>query len=473
MVLKGGTLKFISQNQDEIEQKLKDILEDYGTTIEVVVHNITNKYAVSFVIKITVDIKFKYVFEESGPLYINAQLPTVIILKLFVYNEKGTAFVDNEVTTQKDIDTLQIERRTQICPSVLYVKDIDGKKQKGTLDWELFELLHKCIVTTKSGNRLSIYQILQCRFPTGGVHILKKKAFFMEFLSCKSLNEFCEIPENFAEGKLATSIDSVQLDIATNPTLVLGLDKDSFKKMALHYITLKLFSLNCIHGDLHASNVYILIDGTNIIILIIDLGNGKIDSLQLKFDAGISDTIDETEFSDILKFNLKRNFCIIGKTPDLHAERLTQLCLKLKQKEDIKTIIDTEIAEMRYFDAAVMINMCVEITGHYHSTFIPYLSKNKDIYMPLYCCYKDPETETTCNTIIEKGLFSNQGTKRQKSDKYVPAIEGGFSFYKNRSNKFITSKQINRKSKKRKNKTRNTKKSRKITMKKRRNRTKK
>jgi hypothetical protein len=435
---------------------------------------------VVFVLQITFAEKFKDAFDRSGlPL----SSDNVIILKFFVYNHNpiSTQIVDNEVNTQT---TLALQTSSQqICPSVLYCKDI----KEDTIDDAIYALLKRNRAEKKSDilNRaepnkilggtmyhyISLTNISSLKFDD-----CKKKAFFMEFVSCKTLLEFCEISENFNMGNSVTSIDGIPLTIGhtpNTPNLVLGLDNRSFKTMALHYVTLKLFKLNCIHGDLHASNVYVLLDGTNIVFLVIDLGNGKIDvHLQLKLHE-ITDKTTQIEVDDTLVFNLRRIFCIKGKPPLDHAKRLAQLYLELEPlKPDtvINPIIDKKIYNKSYFDAAVMINMCVEIDGHYDSTFLTYVTMRRDIFIPLYCCYKDLITEQMCDQIIEQCLYPIIDT--QPEPKRAKTTGGSF-IYKNRINKFIASKQINnksKKSKKRKNKTINRKNSRKITRKKLKNR---
>jgi len=73
------------------------------------------------------------------------------------------------------------------------------------------------------------------------------------------------------------------------------------------------------------------------------------------------------------------------------------------------------------------------------------LTRQSDIFTPLYCCYKDSTTQERSNQIIEQCLYPIIDTqpepKRAKTT-------GGSSIYKNRINKFIASKQINNKSKK-------------------------
>lgn len=428
---------------------------------------------VVFVLQITFAKRFTVSFDRRGlPL----SSGNVIILKFFVYldNHINTQIVDNEVNTQTRLALQEISQ--QICPSVLYCKDITGD----AIDNAINDLLNRNKAEKKS-NILSraepnimlgdnMYHYISTKISRLTGNDCKKKAFFMEFFSCKTLLEFCEIPENFNMGNSVTSIDGIQVTIGHTPNTtnsVLGLDKDSFKKMTLHYVTLKLFKFNCIHGDLHASNVYVLLDDTNIVFLVIDLGHGKIDdNLQLKlYEVPIP---QKANIEDTLNFNLARTLCIKGQPAKIHAIRLTNLYLELKPDTVIKPIIDNKIVNNSYFDAVVMINMCIDQSSLSTSTFLTYLTKQCDIFTPLYCCYKDLKTETMCNQIIEQCLY----TRTESTLKSAMITDGG-TVYKNRINKFIASKQINRKSKKRKNKTINRKKSRKITRKKLNNRSKK
>jgi hypothetical protein len=314
----------------------------------------------------------------------------------------------------------------------------------------------------------------------------KKKAFFMEFFSCKSLLNFCNISRYFAEGQPVTSIDNIQLKIGHTPNTqnyVLGLDSRSFKTMALHYVTLKLFKLNCIHGDLHDSNVYVLLDGTNIVFLVIDFGNGKIDdtlSLKLYKIPAIQDYKDYTQEDKKKAMNWLLDLLLQKKcfrTKD-HAIYLTSNYLHLltfldvadDMYQSIKILIDNKRISRDYFKAAIYINMCVEINSYFPSTFSEHIEVGQFAYASLYSCYKDLITEQMCNQIIEQCLYPIIDT--QPEPKRAKTTGGGF-IYKNRINKFIASKQINNKSKKSKkikNKTINRKKSRKITRKKLKNR---
>ena len=501
MVLKGGTLQFISQNQDTIEEKLIEILQDQDTTIILVSCNqqleTDNGIGIlAFVLQITFAEKFKAAFDRSGlPLYNTVPSDKVIILKFFVYNHNPISgqIVDNEVETQRLLDLKTVSQ--QICPSVLYVKDIEETIQEGTIDHAIYSFLRrkKAIIKVSSARGIVTNEeqymymydyilSISLRFfsSTAPFDSLKKKAFFMEFFSCKSLLNFCDIPQYFDEGKSVTSIDGITLTIdhiPNTPQYVLGLDKDSFKKMALHYVTLKLFKFNCIHGDLHASNVYVLLDGTNIVFLVIDFGNGKIgDDLQLKLYEiphiiGYKDyTLEhQREAKAWLYGQLFRKHCFRKKE---HAIYLLAIYVHLIIFPDatadmykyIKTLIDNKTTITDMFKVAIIINMCVENNSLFPSTFSSHIEVGESAYAPLYCSYKDLKTQGMCNQIIEQCLYPI--TERELLPKRAKTTGGG-SFYKNRINKFIVSKQINRKSKKRKNKTRNTKKSRKITMKKR------
>ena len=407
--------------------------------------------------------------------------------------------------TQRLLDLKTVGQ--QICPSVLYVKDIEEGTIAGTIDKALYDLLKNNMVsTTVTYTRYDatmyeyISRMIERYFPQMAFNSLKKKAFFMEFFSCKSLLNFCKIPQNFEEGKSVTSIDDIPLTIDHTPNttgLVLGLDTDSFITMALHYVTLKLFKFHCIHGDLHASNVYVLLDGTNIVFLVIDLGNGIISSSRLKLtitfidDIKVKDTAlqynknllgqklqrkndvreqteDNTRYFGRLNDYQKTNLLTIA---ELYARLIQLRARNASIFDDI--FYNIEIGKL-YFNAAVMINMCIAYNSPFTSTFNSHVDLEEGYaYTHLYCSYKDEPTLQRFNKIIEQCLYSKIDTQQPPK---IAKTTGGGSFYKNRINKFIVSKQINRKSKKskkRKNKTRNTKKSRKITMKKRRNRTKK
>jgi hypothetical protein len=496
MVLKGGSLKFTAGNTPE--DVILAILQDDSTTIVFISENHNYRGVSVFIFKITVAEKFKYTFDRSGlPLYTTESSKTVIILKFFVYNHDPTSalIVNNEVSTQERLASRTSSQ--QICPSVLYCKDIkDGTLDNAILNFLKHNQYNTVAAVSQINQGKTMYQYIESQSERGheqAFHSLKKKAFFMEFFSCKSLLNFCDIPQHFAEGKSVTSIDGIQLDIVTNrdnPKYVLGLDKDSFKKMALHYVTLKLFNFNCIHGDLHTSNVYVLLDDTNIVFLVIDLGDGKIDdNLQLKLDEIHLDkklTIRDPKLTDevkynVLYFNLSSKWCI-RKNED--ADYLTRLYLELIKHDDaynnmykyIKTLIDNKTATTDYFRAAVIINMCIEINSPHSSIFAIHLGISIRTYMPVFCRHKDLATETMCNQIIEQCLYPRTETEIPPK---IAKTNGGGSIYKNRINKFIASKQINnkskksKKSKKRKNKTINRKKSRKITRKKLKNRRKK
>ena len=508
MVLKGGSLKFIDGNKPE--DVILEILQDHDTTIILVSENQQvdkNKGIgiLAFVLQITFAEKFKDAFDRRGlPLYNTVSSDKVIILKFFVYNHNSISgqIVDNEVETQKRPDALTSSQ--QICPSVLYCKDIEETIQEGTIDHAIYAFLRskKAIrkvssasgIVTNEEKYMTMYDYissisLQFFSSTALFDSLKKKAFFMEFFSCKSLLNFCDIPQYFNEGKLVTSIDGITLTIdhtPNTPNLVLGLDNRSFKTMALHYVTLKLFKFNCIHGDLHVSNVYVLLDGTNIVFLVIDFGNGKIDdNLRLKLYKipviqGYKDYTLELQrkaqawlYGQLLQKNCFR-------TTD-HAIYLTSNYLHLLTISDvtddmyqyIKILSDNKIISRDYFKEAIYINMCVEINSYFPSTFSKHIEVGQFAYASLYSCYKDLTTEQMCNQIIEQCLYPIIDTQQTQQEPKRAKTSGGDSVYKNIINKFIVSKQINRKSKKRKNKTKNTKKSRKITRKKRINKTKK
>jgi len=484
------------------EDVILEILQAPDTTIILLseTHQIDKPKEIGivvFVLQITFAERFKDAFDRSGlPL----SSDKVIILKFFVYNDNPISgqIVDNEVNTQTRL-ALQ-ETSQQICPSVVYDKDITGD----IIDNAIYDLLHNrnaiikvssvTGIVTNEDKLITMYayilSYIKSCFPTQETFdILKKKAFFMEFFSCKSLRNFCDIPQYFAEGQPVTSIDGIPLTIGhtpNTPNLVLGLDNRSFKTMALHYVTLKLFKLNCIHGDLHASNVYVLLDGTNIVFLVIDFGNGKIDdNLRLKLYKipviqGYKDYTPENKkkaMNWLLDLLLQKN-CF--RTKD-HAIYLTSNYLHLLTFSDvaddmykyIKILSDNKRISRDYFKAAIYINMCVEINSYFPSTFSKHIEVGQFAYASLYSCYKDLITEQMCNQIIEQCLYPIIDTKPEP--KRAKTTGGGF-IYKNRINKFIASKQINnkskksKKSKKRKNKTINRKKSRKITRKKLQNR---
>ena len=509
MVLKGGSLKFIHGKKPEYV--ILEILQAPDTTIILLSENHKSTGVSAFVLQITFAERFKDAFDRSGlPLYNIVSSDKVIILKFFVYHDNPTIAlkVNNEVETQRLLDLKTVGQ--QICPSVLYCKDIEEGTIAGTIDKALYDLLQRpdckavlknnMVSTTVTYTRYeaTMYEYISIRigqyFPQMAFNSLKKKAFFMEFFSCKSLLDFCKIPQYFAEGMSVTSIDGIPLTIdhTHNTTgLVLGLDPDSFITMALHYVTLKLFKFHCIHGDLHASNVYVLLDGPDIVFLVIDLGYGNISSSRLKLTITIIDDIIVKETAlqynkNLLEQKLQRkndvreqtedNTQYFGRLNDYQKTNLLTLAelyarlitLKARNASIFDDIFYNIKIEKLYFNAAVMINMCIAYISPFTSTFKSHVDhKEEYAYTPLYCCYKDEPTLQRFTQIIEQCLYSKIDTQQEPK---IAKTTGGGSFYKNRINKFIVSKQINRKSKKskkRKNKTRNTKKSRKITMKKR------
>jgi hypothetical protein len=513
MVLKGGSLKFSAGNTPE--DVILAILQARDTEIILLSENHKYKGVSAFILQITVAERFKDAFDRSGlPLYSKQSNKTVIILKFFVYNDdpKSALKVNNEVSTQERLDAQTSSQ--QICPSVLYCKDIEEVTVEGTIDKALYDLLQhpdckavlknnevSTTVTYKRYNETMynyISMMTEAWFSVA-FNSLKKKAFFMEFFSCKSLLEFCKIPQYFAEGQPVTSIDGIQLKIGHTPNTqnyVLGLDTDSFITMALHYVTLKLFKFNCIHGDLHASNVYVLLDGTNIVFLVIDLGDGNISSPKLRLRVTtidgiiVQDTpsdlqdnnsliIEKLKANNVLREESEYNTRYFEKLNDYQKNKLKMLAklyatlIEFKARNvSIFDHISYQIEGMKlYFEAAVMINMCIEYKSPFTSTFKSHVDvKEQYAYTPLYCSYKDETTLQIFNQIIEQCLYPRTETEIPPK---IAKTNGGSFIYKNRINKFIASKQINnksKKSKKRKNKTINRKKSRKITRKKLQNR---
>ena len=464
MVLKGGTLKFLSQNQDTIKKNLKTILNDRNTSIKLIrkKYSRTTKEIVC-VFKITFSADKAIYFSEDSSIHGIGN--KVIILKFFVYSVKQ---INQDEPTKYGYDNDQYTREISIatilggqtiadpiCPSFLYEESID--------------MFHKAkpdsLVESITDFLLDIDEVVdfcldsfneEFRKIPGGKECTKFMALggrllFMEFFECCTLYEF-----RISQEAPPTSINGRRLLVPSSEVKLnglFGLSIASFKTLVIHLMTLQLFASRCIHGDLHHKNVFIVSKEGDLKVKVIDFGRSKY------WD---KDTTMRTELQLDLDIDIYRVTTTTTR-PRPRIESLLKLYETVKRKgPDVYTTIKQHIAHYEFIEASHIIGMCKALPEH-NSPFFSY-AKDPLYYSEMY--YDIPLSELDAyNKIIEQCL--DPITVDESLLKRTEPNGSGGSFYKNRINKFIVSKQINRKSKKRKNKTRNTKKSRKITMKKR------
>ena len=469
MVLKGGVLQFTSQDETIQKEALLAILNHQETKISKIHED--SRDGIVFVFKITFDSNFQHYFRPSSLIKVEPSSTKVIILKFFVYTCKqldtGTYGYDMDQYTREINIAKELGAQANvdpICPSFLYevsitqfgsvehdsnslfsllklnLEDEEAEKGVGTLydDIESY--------TLKAFNR--DYERLTQKAEIDSLSSLSGRLLFMEFFDCCTLLDFCDkdkIHYSSASSSHLTSINGRDLQEASSIHLentLFGLSKKSFMTLVIHLLSLQLFDLRCIHGDLHPNNVFIFVENEDIKLKIIDFGRSKYWATEAEMEAELELDTD-----------------IPRATTNKLLLELYDRVKTTATETNIYTTIKRHIQDKNYLNAVCIIGMCRVLTK-YKSPFHFYL--NKPIGSPYSNMYEliPPEELVAYKTIITGVL-------------YTPTSEGGSSIYKNRINKFIASKQINnksKKSKKRKKKTINRKKSRKITRKKLQNR---
>jgi hypothetical protein len=462
MVLKGGVLQFI--NEDETIQKgvILDILQEEDTRFDLISPTTEDlrlrperksNEPIGFVFKIIFNGKFM-----SSFTYKTFPETTVIMLKFFTYNTQGDYLdVVDEINTQKQLAQTSPEK--PLCPSYLYHQNItdddDDEISKALSSKFLSQHLieNKIPDTTRTIQEYIIYAKKSSSFNV--------TVFFMEFLPCSSLLNFCGKSENFRSGRNAITLEDKVVIQTVDESTVFGLYNVSFTTMALHLITIKLFKLGFIHNDLHASNVYVFIDANNnMVIMVIDLGSGcfKITpTTTIEFDK--IPTIDKLPATALTEM-LKPKYDTQDITLDVILKQIAFIYIYLKNNIEygqMYTTITEELAKPspNYTKAVFMIKMCKRITlntreiTRWHSQFYAHVVDITYMgYNPIFDSPQNPILMSIYSIVFKE------------------SSRGGIAFYK----KTTVPTLMYRKSKKRKKKTINRKKSRKITRKKLKNR---
>jgi serine/threonine protein kinase len=474
MVLKGGVLQFISEDETIQKEALIAIL-DHDKTIISLIHK-DNRDGIVFVFKITFDSQFQHYFRR------NSLGHQVIILKFFVYTVKQ---INQDKPPQYGYDKDQYIREIRIakelgaqtnsdpiCPSYLYQESIEHFGRAEQDRNSLYSLL-KSNLDNSDKARITLYDEIQ-RYTLEAFNpkytklthnqeitslsSLRGGLLFMEFFDCCTLREFCEtIHYERASEAPVISINGCNLDEASNrhvPNTLFGLSKESFMTLVIHLLTLQLFELRCIHGDLHPKNVFIFVENGDIKLKIIDFGRSKYWTTKADMEAELKLDIDISDIPDIHDKSVIS--AIYDETTARVLVKLVELYNNVKTTEaNVYTTISKHIAKQEFSEASCIIDMCKVLNEH-KSPLWHYL-KNPigSPYSNMYNFILPPEL-VAYKTIIKRVL-------------YTPIIEGGISFYKKTKVPILMYRKSkkSKKSKKRKNKTKNTKKSRKITMKKR------
>ena len=283
MVLKGGVLQFISEDETIQKEALIAILNHVKTIISLIYKN--NRDGIVFVFKITFDKQFQDYFRKNSSIHRLDH--TVIILKFFVYTVKQINQVEppqygydkdkyiREIRIAKELGAQT--KNDPICPSYLYEESIEHFGSVEQDSNSLYSLL-KSNLEYSYKTQGALYDDIQYEalkaFNPKYTRLTQKeeieslsslggRLLFMEFFDCCTLREFCEngYYERAIEAPV-TSINGCYLDEASNRHVLntlFGLSKESFMTLVIHLLTLQLFGLCCIHGDLHPNNVLFLL----------------------------------------------------------------------------------------------------------------------------------------------------------------------------------------------------------------------
>jgi len=460
MVLKGGVLQFTSQDETIQKGVILDILQAEDTRFDLISKTTKelrpdrkSNEPLAFVFKIQFNEKFM-----SSFTYKTFPETTEILVKFFTYNTEGEYLdVLDEINTQKQLAQTSPEK--PLCPSYLYHQNITGDDDDEISKALSSKFLSQHLIENKiPDNTRTIQEYIIYAKQSLSFNVT---VFFMEFLPCLSLHDFCRKSENFSLGRDATTLEDKAMTQTDEETTVFGLNSISFTTMALHLITIKLFKLGFIHNDLHASNVYVFIDANNnMVIMVIDLGSGcfKITpTITIEFDE-IPEirNLSIEELSDKLKSKYETQDSTLYDI----LKQIAFTYRHIKFNIDDGQMYDTIIKELNkpkpdYTKAVFMIKMCKRKTLNtreipkWHSQFYAHVVDTT--YMGYNPIFDSPQKSILMN--IYSIVFKESS-------------RGGIAFYK----KTTVPTLMYRKSKKRKNKTINRKKSRKITRKKLQNR---